>query len=68
MTKQKALEISNVWKGYIDKAFTSVTIEDKQFYNEQEMIENGFPEIIYTVTYKNYEQLNYAVKKNMGKV
>ncbi|MFN8261861.1 MAG: hypothetical protein U0X41_13060 [Chitinophagales bacterium] len=64
-SKSKATELIILWKGYIDKAFQNVTLEDKQVYNEQEMAENGFPEILYSLTYKNLEQLGYIENKGV---
>lgn len=66
VSKSKATELIILWKGYIDKAFQNITLEDKQVYNEQEMTENGFPEILYSLTYKNLENLNYI--ENAGNV
>lgn len=64
VTKKTALETVNTWKKYIDKAFEKITLEDKQEYNEQDMTDNGFPEIIYSLSITNVEELNY-LKKNV---
>ena len=68
VSKSKAAALIASWKGYIDKAFQNVTLEDKQVYNEQEMAENGFPEIMYSLTYKNLEQLGYIEDKGVIEV
>ncbi len=68
ISKEKALALIPTWSKYIITAFQKIEIEDKQEYNETEMIANGYPEIIYSAKWGNYEQLNFVDKAKVGSV
>lgn len=60
VSKANALEMVVLWKKYIDTAFENTSLEDKQVYNEQDMKAEGFPEILFSLSYSNIEELSYV--------